>query len=336
MSVYAVASGKGGVGKTTTAIALAACAGAADASAIVVDADLGMADIGTFLGLDDEGPTLYGVLAGRADLDAAIRKCGGFAALPTSADLDEYAGADPAGLREVVADLRERYDVIILDTGAGLSHDTVLPLGLADEVIPVSTPDEVSVRDTDKTHDIVDRIGGTIRGTVFNRAVETDLEEIAGDLDGELLGVVPEDDVVREAAAARIPVPAFAPGSPAGTAYMDIAATLFELPVTAIKFEDGDTADAGIEGAAVEPFSGETADAEADPPGESSEEAVASGDAPEGVDEAESDVDGAADHDGTESEADAAETDDEPEPDADGADADEAESRGFLSRLFGR
>ncbi|MFB6218725.1 MAG: MinD/ParA family protein [Halobacteriaceae archaeon] len=288
MSVYAIASGKGGVGKTTTAIALAACAGAAGERAVVVDADLGMADVGTFLGLDD-GVTLHDVLAG----DAAV---------------------------EVAADLRERYDVVVLDAGAGLSHDTVLPLGLADEVVLVSTPDEVSVLDTDKTREMAERVGGRLRGIVFTKAVEADLDDLSDGIGVDLLGVIPADDAVGEAAAARESVPAFAPGSPAGTAYMDLAATLFELPVTSISFAD-ESGGNGIEAAAVEPF-----------PGEEDEEATA--EAESGGDEDAPDAAGA-ESGGSEAAPDAEARDSDLEDsEADGEETDSG--GGFLSWLFGR
>ncbi|MFB6198196.1 MAG: AAA family ATPase, partial [Halobacteriaceae archaeon] len=54
--VLAIASGKGGVGKTTTAAALGACIASAGRSCIVVDADLGMADLGAIVGINSDGP----------------------------------------------------------------------------------------------------------------------------------------------------------------------------------------------------------------------------------------------------------------------------------------
>jgi septum site-determining protein MinD len=199
--------------------------------------------------------------------------------------------------------------VILLDAGAGLSHDTVLPLGLADEVVLVSTPDEVSVVDTDKTRALAKRVGGTLRGVVLTKTVEADLADLSTGIDVPLLGVVPQDEAVGEAAAERRAVPAFAPQSPAGTAYMDIAADLFGVAVTAMDFAEGDgTAGASIEEAAVDPFPGEEAAVEESEP----------------EDEAKDDAtDRATDGSKTDATADAERDTDE-------------ESRGFFSRLFGR
>jgi septum site-determining protein MinD len=354
MSVYAIASGKGGVGKTTTAIALAACAGAADRSVVVVDADLGMADIATFLGLDEAGPTLHDVLAGDADVDAALRAADGFDVLPAGTTLEGYAAAEPTGLGDVVAELRDRYDVVILDAGAGLSHDTVLPLGLADDIVLVSTPDDVSIVDTDKTREMAERVGGRLRGVVLTKAVDTDLEGLSRGIDVPLLGVVPQDDAVTEAAGATEAVPAFAPDSPAGTAYMDVAADLFEVPVTAIEFGEAADSEESLDGPAAVPFAGEAGDqsavsepvveeAETDPgteadgpddAGEGDSEAPP-GDGSTPNESAASADDGDA---GGEASATEASPDDPGEADAGGdsdGDSDDG-SGGFLSRLFGR
>lgn len=239
--VFAVASGKGGVGKTTTAVALGACAAATDRSTVVVDADLGMADLGTVLDLDTEdSATLHDVLAGDADPEDAIRPApGGFDALPAGVPLDDYATADPAGLRAVVETLRATYDVVVIDVGAGLSHETVVPLGLADGTVLVTTPDAVAIVDAGKIAEIVDRIDGDLLGTVLTRADASD----ARAFDRPVLGAVPTDDAVPAAAAAGVPVPVHAPDGPAARAYAAIAADLLDVPVAATGIEPDAEAD---------------------------------------------------------------------------------------------
>jgi septum site-determining protein MinD len=233
--VLAVASGKGGVGKTTTAVALGACAGAADREVVVVDADLGMANLATFLGLDADGPTLHDVLADRATVEEAVVDTGaGFDALASGDALEEYAEADPAGLTPVVEALRERYDVVLLDVGAGLSHDTVLPLGLADDVLVVTTPTPAAVANAAKTVEVCERVNAAVAGVLVSRGVGGDAEAVADDLGVPLLGSIPEDESVAAATAAAEPVPLYDPDGPAGRAFCDLAADLFDVPVTSI------------------------------------------------------------------------------------------------------
>lgn len=231
MSVYAVASGKGGVGKTTTAAALGACVAATGRSVVVVDADLGMADLGSVLEVPDGGPTLHDALAGEADASEAVYGvAGGFDVVPGGRELVDYAAGDPAGLRDVVGTLAESHDVVVLDTAAGLSQDVLVPVGLADEVVLVSTPDRAAVRDTEKTRQLVDRVDGTVAGLVLTRVVDAGRDPPA-DIPVRLLGMVSEDDAVAGAERAGVAVPVHDPEGPAATAYAEVAAALLGVAV---------------------------------------------------------------------------------------------------------
>ena len=222
--VCTIAGGKGGVGKTTTAINTAAVLQeAGEYDAVIVDADLGMANLGEMLGVEyDE--SIHDVLAGNSTVKAAVTDAdGGITALPGEQSLEAFAEADPAELRTVLTTLRETYDLVLVDTGAGLSHETTVPLGLADGVLLVTTPDEVAVGDTVKTAELADRVGGTVIGTLVTRATrDTDVPAIADQLESPLLGVVPAD----VDAADNEPLVVNAPDSVAADAYRQLTASL--------------------------------------------------------------------------------------------------------------
>ncbi|AKH96727.1 nucleotide-binding protein [Halanaeroarchaeum sulfurireducens] len=232
--VFAVASGKGGVGKTTSAVNLAAGFAEAGRSVVVVDVDLGMANIRDVLDVE-EGATLHDVLAGDADLEAAL--------LDGPDDLDAVVGtpsigafgrADTEGLSEIVETLRDRYDVVVLDTGAGLNYDAALPLGLADEVILVTTPDDAALSNTVTTRDLVDRLDGDLAGVIVNRmggragSASDDVEER---LDAPVLGSVPEDSAVADTAAEGTPVVVANRTSPAAQSFREIAYGILDEPL---------------------------------------------------------------------------------------------------------
>ena len=229
-TVYAIASGKGGVGKTTTTVNLGTALAGAGNRVVIVDVDLGMANLAGFVSLSPEDTTLHQVLAGEADVtEATYELADGIWAVPSGLGLDSYASVKTENLREVVAELRDQFDYVLLDVGAGVSHETVLPLGLADAVVLVSTPEPASVQDARKTCDLADRAGGTIAGVVLTRthpSSDIDHEGIAEKLDLPLLATIPEDPTVRESVYAGTPLVVHDPKSPASRAYRYLAARL--------------------------------------------------------------------------------------------------------------
>jgi septum site-determining protein MinD len=225
--VYAVASAKGGVGKTTTAANLAAALSAAGARVAAVDADLAMPNLAGALGADGRGATLHDVLAGRADVaTATVSGVEDVAVVPGDPDVDAYRETDPEGLADVLAGL-STYDYVLVDTGAGLSHDTLVPLTGADEVLLVSTPDRDALGDTGRTREVAERVGATVAGAALTRTrAGTDVDAAGDRLGVAVLGSVPESTAVADGTEVGRPVVARAPGSPAAAAYRSLAAAL--------------------------------------------------------------------------------------------------------------
>ena len=146
--VYAIANQKGGVGKTTTAVNVAACIAEAGFATLLIDIDpQANATLGIGCEKDCE-PNIYDVLAGRSDLSSAVRGTGipTLKLIPAHPDL---AGAnmelprEPGSetrLREALESIRERFDYILLDCPPSLGPLTVNALVAADRVIvPVQT-----------------------------------------------------------------------------------------------------------------------------------------------------------------------------------------------------
>ena len=147
-TIYAVANQKGGVGKTTTAVNLAACVAEADYRALVVDIDPQCnATVGLGLAKDLE-PTIYDVLAGDAAVTEAIRSTDveRLDVIPSTTDL---AGAGielprldgwEGRLRDAIAPLRDEYAFTLLDCPPSLGPLTVCALVAADRlIVPVQT-----------------------------------------------------------------------------------------------------------------------------------------------------------------------------------------------------
>jgi septum site-determining protein MinD len=221
-----VAGGKGGVGKTTTAVNVGVALQDRGYDVVVVDADLGMANLGAMLEIDHD-TSVHEILSGDAAVSEALTDATrGVTVIPGEQSLEAFADADPAKLRKVIKTLRNAYDVVIIDTGAGLSHEVAVPLGLADGIMLVTTPDDVAVGDTVKTAEVAERIDGEVLGSVLNRVTRnTDVGDIQDTLGLPLLAVIPDNTPATE----KEPLVVHAPDSPAANAFEQLTANLDDI-----------------------------------------------------------------------------------------------------------
>lgn len=233
--ILTVAGSKGGVGKTTTSINLGSCFADAGYSSVVVEADLPMANLVDFIDLDideREAETLHDVLAGEVRVvDAVYEVDDCLAVVPSGTNPERYTSLSVDRLEPAIEHLWWHYDIIIIDTPAGVSDEVTESIGLADEVILVSTPRVSSVRNTRNTKAIVERIGTNIRGLVLSKSgtgKSPGAERIADFLDLDLLGHVPEDEAVPHSQDHGQPVVEHAPASGPAIAYNRIASKLLD------------------------------------------------------------------------------------------------------------
>ena len=148
--IIAVTSGKGGVGKTFVSANLAAALTRHGFNVLVLDADLGLANLDVVLNLYPK-VTLHDVFTGRSTLDEAILTTpGGYSVLLAGSGMIEYSRLTPeirAQFMRTVEMLRPRYDIILLDTGAGISDVVLFSVSMASEVLVVATPEPTSLTD---------------------------------------------------------------------------------------------------------------------------------------------------------------------------------------------
>ena len=142
--IIAITSGKGGVGKTFVSANLAAALTRRGQRVLVLDADLGLANLDVVLNLHPK-ITLHDVFTGKATLnDAVIQAPGGFNVLLAGSGMVEYSRLTPEVRNQfltVIQELTPQYDVVLLDTGAGISDVVLFSISLASEVLVVATPE---------------------------------------------------------------------------------------------------------------------------------------------------------------------------------------------------
>src|SRR6218665_4003320 len=146
----AITSGKGGVGKTFFSANLAAALTRQGLKVLVLDADLGLANLDVVLNLFPK-ITLHDVFTGKAQLEDAILPApGGFSVLLAGSGLVEYSRLTPEvrdKLLEIIETVAPRFDRILIDTGAGISDVVLYAVSLAHEVLVVATPEPTSLTD---------------------------------------------------------------------------------------------------------------------------------------------------------------------------------------------
>jgi flagellar biosynthesis protein FlhG len=158
---YAVISGKGGVGKTVITANLAAAFAASGKRTLVLDADLGLANLDLIVGISPER-TLHDVIRGTADVaNVIVRTAGGFDLLPAGSGFVEGTLITPAMAETVKAllDMLDAdYDTIFFDAGAGIGEVVLFFARLAHEVLLVVTPEPTSIMDAYATIKIMARL----------------------------------------------------------------------------------------------------------------------------------------------------------------------------------
>jgi flagellar biosynthesis protein FlhG len=246
LRTMAVTSGKGGVGKTNLTVNLALACAAKGRKVLIIDADLGLANVDVVLGLNP-AYNIRDVLAGRKSLSEVILKVpGGISILPAASGVSELSNLTQEEKLLLMQEL-DSYDTdadtIIVDTAAGIS-DTVLYFNLAvAERLVVASDEPTSLTDayalmkvlfTQHQERSFKLLVNNVRGEAEAKAVYRKLSAVAdhflGGLSLEYLGYVPTDPLVSKSVIMQRPLLLAYPSSPAALAIHRLAKTLLSTP----------------------------------------------------------------------------------------------------------
>lgn len=148
--VLAVTSGKGGVGKTNVAVNLAARLSSMGRRILLLDADLGLANADVLCNVAAR-LTLAHVITGRCAVDRVMVDApGGFTLVPGASGIAQMASLsefERARIIDVMRKIEHDYDLIFIDTGAGISPNVLSFLEVADELLVITTPEPTSITD---------------------------------------------------------------------------------------------------------------------------------------------------------------------------------------------
>lgn len=239
--VVAVTSGKGGVGKTNLAVNLAVSAARAGRTVHLLDMDLGLANVDILMNLTPRHTLAHVLAGGRRLADIVIEGPGGVRIVPGASGVPRLADLDHEGreglLREL-QDLEAASDLILLDTGAGISRNVLGFCAAADEILVVTTPEPTAILDAFATIKVLSREGdlGQVRLVVNQCSGRAEAEAVSRrvasacrqflSLPVDRMGYVISDYHVSEAVRRRQPLVVAFPDSPAARCVATLAGLL--------------------------------------------------------------------------------------------------------------
>jgi septum site-determining protein MinD len=240
--VIVLTSGKGGVGKTTSAAAIGAGLALRGKRTVVIDFDVGLRNLDLVMGCERRVVfDFINVINGDAKLNQALikdKRSDNLYIFPTSQTRDKEA-LRRDGVERVLDELKDSFDYIVCDSPAGIEHGAITALYFADSAIVVTNPEVSSVRDSDRILGILASKSRRAENNLepvdvyllltryslerVKKGEMLSVEDVKEILSIPLIGVIPESESVLRASNTGTPV-AFDQDSPAGRAYLDAVA----------------------------------------------------------------------------------------------------------------
>uniref|UniRef100_UPI00190EA29B septum site-determining protein MinD n=1 Tax=Pseudooceanicola marinus TaxID=396013 RepID=UPI00190EA29B len=243
--IIVITSGKGGVGKTTSAAAISAGLAKLGHKTVVIDFDVGLRNLDMIMGCERRVVfDFINVIQGDAKLKQALikdKRLDTLSILPTSQTRDKDA-LTQEGVEAVLNELKQEFDYIICDSPAGIERGAQLAMYFADEAVVVTNPEVSSVRDSDrvlgllasKTRRAESGAAEPVKAQVLltrhdqgriDRGEMMTVEDVLEILAVPLLGIIPESQAVLRASNVGTPVILDDPSN-ASRAYADAVARL--------------------------------------------------------------------------------------------------------------
>jgi len=246
VQVIAVSSGKGGVGKTNVSVNLSLGLVAAGKDVLLLDADLGLANVDLLLGLRAEY-NLSHVVSGERTLEEVIVKGPeGLNIIPAASGMQmmsELSPAQHAGVISSFSDLSVPVDVLVIDTAAGISDGVVSFVKAANEVIVVVCNEPTSLTDAYALIKVMSEDHGVHKFNILANSARDPMEgaklfkklsrvtDYYLDVTLSFMGAVPYDEYLVKAVKKQQAVMQSYPQSPSAMAFRKLAKTALSWPL---------------------------------------------------------------------------------------------------------
>ena len=234
--VIVITSGKGGVGKTTTAANIGIGLAKLDKKVVLVDTDIGLRNLDVVIGLENRIVyNLVDVIEGNCRLKQALirdKRYENLYLLPSAQTRDKTC-ITPEEMKKQCEDQEEDFDYILLDCPAGIEQGFKNAVAGARKAIVVTTPEVSAIRDADRiiglleANDLRDSISliiNRVRVDMVKRGEMMSVDDVVDILAVDLLGVIPDDEQV--VISTNQGEPLAGDGSQAGQAFLNISRRL--------------------------------------------------------------------------------------------------------------
>ncbi len=248
VKVIAVSSGKGGVGKTNVSVNLSVALARLGRQVMLMDADLGLANVDVLLGLNPSYDLSHVISGERTLEEVVVKGPAGLKIIPASSGVSRMANLntlEQAGLIQAFSELGYPLDVLVVDTGAGISGNVVSFCSASQEVIVVVCDEPASITDAyaflkvmSKEHgishfQILANMAHTVReGREMFHKLSTAAERFL-DVTLTFMGSIPYDTRLRKAVQHQQALVEAFPASPAAQAMNRLAKQVDEWPSVA-------------------------------------------------------------------------------------------------------
>ena len=248
--VIVITSGKGGVGKTTTAANVGAGLSKLGKKVVIIDTDLGLRNLDVVMGMENLVVyNLVDVVTGGCRLKQALIRDSRYENLYLlpSAQTKDKSAVSPEQMKKLIDELKDDYDFILLDCPAGIEQGFKNAIAGAQRSIVVTTPEVSSIRDADRIIGLLEASGirknelliNRLRVDMVRRGDMMSVEDVTEILAIDLLGVIPDDESVVVATNQGEPV--VGEDSLAGKCYQNICRRLLgeEVPISDFNHKPG-------------------------------------------------------------------------------------------------
>jgi len=207
--IIGVMSGKGGVGKTTLVSNLGVSLAQAGKKVAIIDANLSGANLGLHFGLISYPTSVHDVMRGTTEMtDAMYKHPSGVDIIPASLSIEDL-DVEPRNIRQQILEHMGDKDYVLIDCATGLDRETLKAMEMVDDVLLVTHPELPTISDALRTKTVAKKYDKNIIGIVLNRDSKSDelkKENIAAFFDLPVIGVIPEDHVIRKSIEAKNPI----------------------------------------------------------------------------------------------------------------------------------